>query len=311
MKTIYLHIGRGKTGTTSIQSMMGQCIEHLKSLGVHYIQTDGGSAGHGHQAFAKSLITAMPAYMTPVPDAEMVQERTLQEMNASRFGTLVLSSENFPLADPAHIKAFLDQLQYPRTVKVILFARSQDELLESEYNQMVKLKNVSSSVMTYFETEFEGADFLREADRWANVFGEENLICEVFDGSKNNVVQQFLSCLGLPENAFNGVVASKTANDDNRSLGLKALTALRLLNEINLNNREHIYAQITRSFQNIDLPPLLLTTEQARWVRSRFSESNEQFSRKYLKKSGGSLSGRRYSDKDRDQIIAKIKAAGF
>ena len=60
-QTIYLHIGRGKTGTTAIQHRFGLCRDALADIGVFYPAATGGARGVGHDIFGKMMAPSSPA----------------------------------------------------------------------------------------------------------------------------------------------------------------------------------------------------------------------------------------------------------
>jgi len=107
MKTIFLHIGLGKTGTTAIQSFLANNQDFLSTHGIKYIQAGGGSTGIGHQSFAKSFIDKFPFYMIP-PDKPNEQQKIIaKEIQEIEDGNILLSSENFQLANPKKVHDFL------------------------------------------------------------------------------------------------------------------------------------------------------------------------------------------------------------
>lgn len=140
LKTLYLHIGRGKTGTTAQQAYLGHNRDALLAAGIDYLLTGDRRRGVGHQEFAKSFIADPPGYMIPAANPQEIRAETAAEIRASTAPTLLLSSENFPLVDLDALKAWIGAVGVDLQVKVIFFVRSQDELAESEYNQIVKLK---------------------------------------------------------------------------------------------------------------------------------------------------------------------------
>ena len=70
MTEVYLHVGWGKTGTTSIQVYLARRKMDLLNAGVHYLGADGRGQSKGHQTFAKSFIIKLPHYMVPPVDAD-------------------------------------------------------------------------------------------------------------------------------------------------------------------------------------------------------------------------------------------------
>jgi len=118
-RTIYLHIGRGKTGTTTIQKYLATNRTHLLNAGVHYILADDGGRGDGHQDFAKSFITNKPDYMVPATEPEKIRAQIHDEIIQSQSDSIVISSENFPLANTKEVKEYFSSLPGTFTIKII------------------------------------------------------------------------------------------------------------------------------------------------------------------------------------------------
>ncbi|MFW2542764.1 hypothetical protein ACN2XU_08990 [Primorskyibacter sp. 2E107] len=309
MRTLYLHIGRGKTGTTAIQRYCATQRDALLAAGVDYLMTGDMGRGHGHQSLAKGFIADVPGYMIPANNPEQVRTDTAAEIAASAAPNILLSSENFPLADIARVRDWIGTLPDIAAVKVIFFVRSQDELAESEYNQMVKLKGEARSLADYAAA-LEGADYMHESRGWAEAFGAENLICRVFDAS-GGVLTGFLECLpvdpaALPEpTRGNPTDAAAYAN---KSLGAKALGTALLLNRIEIAERLSLYRDLFARFEGQDIPAVLMSSAEARALRARFAASNAAFSETYLGTRCEDLGGRRYDDATRDALFAQVKA---
>lgn len=298
LKTVYLHIGRGKTGTTAIQAYLARAREDLARAGIHYISTS--EHGGGHQAFAKGFIAKPPAYMVLPQRTEEIRRKIAEEIAASPHSVFLLSSENFPLADLDLLSEWWAGLQLQ--VRIIFFVRSQDELLESEYNQMVKLTGETRSLMGYADEAFEGADFWAECESWARYFGAENMICRVYDGGRKDVIDRFLSCLplnGAPLPPFEGARERAYANV---SLGASALEVARLLNRVDIEARREFYQPLFAAIADGDVPAVLMSAAQAQQFRARFEESNRKFCAKYLGSDVGDIGGRRYDDAERDRL---------
>ena len=302
MKTICIHIGRGKTGTTSIQRYLSQKRSELLDQGVHYLYSDDAGRGAGHQQFAKSFITTPPAYMVPALNPQGIRQQVFDEICASTSEVILLSSENLPMADLSQLHRFFAELPAAFDIKIILFARSQDELAESEYNQLVKLKQETSSFAAYANGKLDDCDFFALASRWESCFGVGSVLCQVYDGARNDVVGQFLSMVPqVNVDLLSGSEAPGRLNE-NSSLSLKALTAIRLLNGFELADRDTVYAEIASGCSGGDLPALFFDSETARTFRSRFADSNRAFTKRFLGYESHDLGGRRYSDERRDDL---------
>lgn len=305
MKTVFLHIGRGKTGTTALQKYLADSRALLLDAGVQYLQA--GDRGGGHQHFAKSFITAPPGFMTPAQDPQTIRAATAAEIVASTAPALLISSENFPLADIDALRDWFAALPTDLRIKVIFFARSQDELVESEYNQMVKLKRETRSTTDYAAT-IDGADYFAECEGWAARFGRENILARVYDGAAQDTLAQFLSCLpgGLvPDPALPKATSTAYAN---RSLGARALLMAQQLNRVEIRDRDALYRRLFAAFDGHDMPAVLFSADQARALRARFAHSNAQFFATYLGTVQNDLGGRRYDDATRDRLYNAVQA---
>ena len=299
MKTIYLHIGIGKTGTTKLQEHLSKCHETLKSNGVHYVLKGGGLQGHGHQAFAKSCISDIPSYMELTGNIQDQRRAVLDEIANEQADTFLLSSENFAVANPADVLSAFDTITDELAFKIILFVRSQDELIESEDNQLIKVRKETMTLEEYRETFFEG-DFMALATRWGAAFGEENLICRIYDAKKMDVITDFFSC--LPIEASNLAIADTT--EPTRAKVNQSLGAMAFFSKLAENDDQSIP-------DNFDLgkslPAILMDSQMARKIRSDFAQSNFSFTEKYIGQATEEIGGRRYTDAERDQFYASCE----
>ncbi len=305
MKTIYLHIGIGKTGTTTIQKCLSLNHELMLSHNMHYVQSCGGSAGVGHQNFAKSFITEMPSYMQPIKNSEDLLTAVVEEIKQSNAHNFLFSSENFPVADPVKIKSFFDGLRENFAYKVILFVRSQDELAESEYNQMIKVRTEPRSFFEYVDSEFE-ANFMQLATQWERVFGQESMLCRVYDAKCQSVMFDFLRCLPLDYVEVSESLSSLDRKD-NKSIGHAQLVIKRMMNILqpSKHNNDHVELPqaVSALFNTMDIATVHMSSKQAKKFRRRYKKVNRQFNRRYLGLNSIDLGGRRYTDEQRDEYF--------
>ncbi|MEP2151696.1 MAG: hypothetical protein ABJI43_15435 [Roseobacter sp.] len=303
MKTIYLHIGRGKTGTTAQQRFLSDHHTPLLEAGIDYL-----NGGGGHQAFAKSFITHPPDYMTPVPNPRALRHRIAKAIVNSTASDLLISSENFPLCNIPVLADWFAALPVQTQIKVLFFVRSQDEVAESEYNQMVKLKRETRSFASYAAT-LEGADYYAECEAWANVFGQDNIIARVYDGAANTAVTDFLDCLPSGVKTLLPLAQNWQAvpgDAANQSLGARALHLARLLNAVELEGRAGLYDRLFAALGPDDLPAVLMNADQAARYRAQFEDSNARFAARYLGRETRQLGGRRFDDGSRNRLNAAL-----
>lgn len=297
MKQIYLHIGLGKTGTTSIQKFLSIYYERLLSEGVHYVLAAGGESGDGHQSIAKSCIDDIPYYMD-ISDATAEIEQVKMEVSASKSEVLLLSAENFQLANPIKVKELLDSACDAYECRVILVVRSQDELLESEYNQMVKVKSITQNLMEYAKSSFNG-DFMELASSWQSVFGDKSVISRVYNSAEKNAIADFLSCLPIRDAGYNRLCDLDTIVT-NESLNIQQLSQQYIKNHGDRPDPPIVNDDETQP----NHPAVLMNSEQARNFRGRFHASNLLFSSKFLDSPMCDLGGTRFSDLERNSYAA-------
>ncbi|MBB3088157.1 hypothetical protein [Nocardioides albus] len=128
MKSIVVHAGLPKTGTSAVQVFLNTNAERLAKAGIHYpahtVDTNGISAGNAGSLMERS------GHLFVASAREVA--RTLEEFEASGCDTLLLSSEAF-LPELRGIAELL-----PPQARFVLYVRDPLAFLESDYNQRVK-----------------------------------------------------------------------------------------------------------------------------------------------------------------------------
>ncbi|NDW44286.1 hypothetical protein [Ruegeria sp. PrR005] len=309
-QTIYLHIGRGKTGTTALQRALTGARSALLQRGIHYPEAAGGARGAGHDGFAKACIDEVPYYMRMPANPQAAAQAMRDELSRVQAPAILISAENLELANPDLVRVFFDDIWPGASFRIILYVRSQDELAEAEYNQLVKLGRSSQTFADFADREFQG-DFLALADRWETVFGVGTVQAHVYDAARPCVVAQLLASLGLDGDGTGWLETERT----NSSVGIRALTAIRLLSMLALPDADALYARIVQGFDGRDTPALYLDAEAAACFRARFAASNRAFARRFLRPDStgpdGDLGGRRHTDQDREAIVEQIRRLGL
>jgi hypothetical protein len=225
-KTLILHIGRGKTGTSRVQTFLAQNRDALRSQGVHFLQA-GRTPHKGQKEFANTFINSPPPFM-PIPaDPDAVRAAVAAEISGSDAPNILLSSENFSGCDVPKLNAFFRGVLPTMSARIVFFARSQDELAESEYNQAVRAIGLTASFSEYIRSARE-LDFVEVLEPWADVFGRENIVARVYDASGRHVVEDFLQCLPLAELGAEFKLGSEEVA--NESPGFIATHILKALN---------------------------------------------------------------------------------
>jgi len=299
-QTIYLHIGRGKTGTTALRRHFAKHTETLARHGICYPMAAGAAQGYGHDTFGKAFITERPFYMKPPHNAKQELQALAEEIRATDLPKILLLSEQLEMADPVRVRQFLDSLGKRFEYRIVFFLRSQDELVESEFNQLVRFSSKAGALAEYANTLFNG-DFHATATAWADVFGQGALSCPVYDARSPRVLAQLMQALGA-EAALADLPELPVSN---RSVSFQALTAIRLLYHIDLADRAALHRQILDGPVAAHLPALYFDARDAAAFRARYGASNRALAR-FMGHETEDLGGRRYIDTERDEIRRAI-----
>lgn len=218
-RTLYLHIGLEKTGTTSIQEFLERNREKLREAGIFL----PGSLGHkNHKMLAAYAfepgardiaVTSSGVGSTSADVAAFrsnLQARLAAEIAESEATTGVISTEDLSrLFTREKVERVVDLLlPFCDRLQVIVFARRQDLLASSRYYSLVLGGSQEARVFPprdkspYYE-------YGRNIGNWANVLGDENVTLVRFPEQPRaenfNSVDRFCEILGLSSEAYETV----------------------------------------------------------------------------------------------------------
>lgn len=179
MPTLFLHIGLHKTGTTAIQYSLWDARPQLRQAKIEY--PDVGLDCNHH-----SLVTewiALPAMF----EGKECAQKVFADLCVAYPGddwSLVVSSEEFCRNSPVFVdlEALRSYVSCFQKVKIVIVFRHQLELLQSTYLEIIRRSFFISfeEYLGFLQMELTAdgvpLDFGKEIDRWAQVFGEENVI---------------------------------------------------------------------------------------------------------------------------------------
>ena len=203
MKTVYIHIGSPKTGTSALQLFLLKNRERLELLGLDYPahKTDKNMIASGN-----GVVLAMALKNGQIQEAAKVAEQLKK-----CIGTLILSSEYFMRLD----KKYVFQLSelFPGA-KIIVYVRRQADGLMAAYAQRVKRRNEPRSIEEYLSEGNQDLFSLACLEYYASAFGRDNVIVRPYEKTQfigDNIFSDFLCQLGhqlsgefwLPETRIN------------------------------------------------------------------------------------------------------------
>lgn len=272
MKTIYIHIGYGKTGTTSIQDMLFFNRHEFAKQGILYPTT--GLRGTGHHNLAvlgKNELT----------NDFIDLKREIQNSNQHK---IILSSEFFVFSKENYIKAMQETL-IDYNVKVIFYIRDQLKLIESVYLQWQKVgDDYKKDIVLFFDHHKASFNFLNRIEPWGKYFGNENMIVEVFDQRLigADVTKDFLTKVEIDKAQLelkNEYVSNESLLADFSNL----ITYIDALNPTLEQRNQIILELLNKSVSFKTCSKITLIDDEFRKViLNHYKESNLLFSNMYL-----------------------------
>jgi len=283
MKTVCLHIGTHKTGTTAIQKTLYGARDALLTRGDFYPVRNFRWAAHHELAWSLGVDNAL---RDDGLDAAALWRDTLSDFEASGASRMILSSEDFLFLEQPEQLARLRRHLGGYRVEVIVYLRRQDRALVSTYNQHVYMKEIRFAGDIFeFYLYHNFAEILRYdlfLRQWAEVFGIDALRVRLYDHARPDVVGDFLTRLGIdPGPAFR----PPDRADANASLCLEKIEFLRHMNRYPMTPEAH--EKLVERLRGLTLEresPLggLLSRTYRKRMLEAFAQSNAEVARRYL-----------------------------
>jgi hypothetical protein len=304
---LVLHIGSGKTGTTSIQSFMHTNRGRMAEHGILYPRTPG-LMRHSRislSVLSETAVDRAPAwhrqgFSQPVDEfRELVHGELRAEIADAGLPRVVLSDEAlFGARFPAvrRLRELTDDLA--RTVRVVAYLRRQDDHVASRYQQVVKVGETRRLAERVAAMDLSGFyNYYRRLKRWKQIMEPDTFVIRRFERASfagGSLHQDFLEAAGIdvPADAFEEVVPR------NESLDAEAVELLRILNLMRveqhgatpgqIDNRDLIQrlkaATADGPGETLTLPPAMLEQFMGQW-----EEANRAVARDFLDDPSGEL----------------------
>lgn len=299
MKTLYIHIGTPKTGTTSIQNFCGLNREKLKEQGVlypimnyHYERKSVNRNGYFLTGTIKENGTRNKEKEKQVFDSELQYIVDCFKEN----DTILLSDESIWWATSTRRKGLWKDLkkhseQHNYQIKVIVYLRRQDQFMMSRYNQRLKTDFVASTQNfdEYF-ADMNGRfkcvmDYRDRIDNIAKSISKENVIVKRFDRNyfyNGDLNQDFLNILGVKvDDSFQQL--KETANTGISVQSGEIKRVLNRLKPITMAENNKLL-EILNECENV-LPESntsLMSTDEVKNFMEQFVDSNESIVDEYI-----------------------------
>jgi hypothetical protein len=287
-KTLYIHIGAHKTGTSALQYFFSQNRNVLEQNDYHY----AGQKRACHD-FSNELKTK--TFSEIISNEDSTSQKYVNEIKQTSCKNIILCSEGFITLKENEVATLRKIFPDGYRIKIIIYLRRQDERLELSYNQCVK------GVKTRWQQKFSdclphmlesGAfDYYSVLLPWSRIFEKENIIVRVFEPEQlpDGIYRDFLKVAGLPSDA-NYCFPTERINP---RLNWDLIEIIRICN-IRFNDDSRFHRFLINNFKQINqgmkgVQQHLLSPKQRRDIIARFEESNAMIAREYLGRTDGRL----------------------
>jgi len=293
-KTVYIHIGPHKTGTTTIQS--GLAINE-KTLRRQHVLAPMSGRPYLNNAGNHNLSWELRIPNNPGVKPEYgTWKDLLREIKKNRqIQKFILTSEDFCLLDEVSIRTIREYLS-DYQVKVIIYLRRQDEAHQSLWVEFAK-NSWNLPIVGSFEEWLEEYDYairnynyLEIISKWEAVFLQENMILRIFETShfKPSLFHDFLSLCDIQHN---GII---TPEHSNISPGVKTIEAIRLL-------KNHIdFSHLVEKKWNPMAMRLIEFGAKQGWNDTKVNYLSEELSSKIMRRheTANSILAKKYFNRD-------------
>ncbi|RKZ51023.1 MAG: hypothetical protein DRR16_17890 [Candidatus Parabeggiatoa sp. nov. 3] len=308
MKTLYIHIGTHKTGSSTLQLFFYQNRERLKQLGFFY-PTEGTyykplgrkASEKGGQCFlAFSISGVYPHWLNECQwpkKEECIKEIRKDIIPYQDYADILISTEHFfRKVKPKEILEIFEGMNFQ--LKIIIYLRRQDHFLESLYNQDTKNARYQDSFEQFVNQEIQDKQsycyFYPKLLEFASIFGQENIIVRPFETEQfyhHNLIEDFLNILGLNLDETFSLPESRR----NESLPTELIQLMVLLQqqfEADIRQRAVLNSLLRDKTFSLEIDRKKYSLFSPKWRREtlqHFEDNNARIAREFLNRADGRL----------------------
>ena len=297
-----LHIGTGKTGTTTIQSALARSRERLAQDGTLYPRAFGNMRHlrFGFFVMPDAQLVRSPEWLRagnegkdPEELRRTVRRRWRRELTPD-VRRVLISDEGLYRRNAATIdgvRAFTDRLG--GSVRVIAYLRPQDEHVASNYQQVVKGGEIAR-LEAWVETDLAHTyDYHRHLVRWRDHLAPDEFVVRRFDPSSfvgGSLIDDFMDTAGLSLTAADLTAVERK----NESLSAEAVEVLRILNVFRVEHRGArsgliVNQDLVERLRTLPGPTLVLRDDLRDRFLARWAESNQRLAAEFFDEPAGPL----------------------
>ncbi len=272
---IFIHIGFGKTGTTSIQDMFLHNSETFSSIGLYYPKI-------GLYKSAHHLLSQLPK----TKDYTSLIRSNLKNIKTNflknKYIKLIISSENLCFSTPELIDAYKEVFNGFDT-KIIMYIRRQEDLIPSVYLEWMKNNwDYKKNICSFFYHTKQAYDFLLRINNWEKAFGRDNIIIRLYNKHlESDICKDFLKIIGI------GKIATNLPKfNSNPSLSPAFANIIKIIDDIKINNDNRILLinELIKTGNYMPNIPTnsLINENLKKEIYKFYTKSNSELANRYL-----------------------------
>ncbi len=192
VKTLLLHIGTHKTGSTAIQYLLAQ----VEPFGERVLYPQSGRSKVREQNGHKELAAAIRK--TPGCD-EGCWDRLHRELEESPAEIAVLSAESFSSFQDQHVERLRRALRHVE-VRVLVYVRNPLDFMASSFAQAVKSSRYPASFGDFIRLDERIArcNYAALMDRWVGVWGRDRVRLQIYDKVAADLLEDLMAQVPVP-----------------------------------------------------------------------------------------------------------------
>jgi len=280
VKQILLHIGRHKTGTSSLQKFFIDNRNKLNVYGIYY--PFSCVRAYAHHLLAESIAPRK----IKTADIDVLSLSTVQkvrsEMESVSYNKILISSEAFQNVAPQNVFRIFEGYD----VRVIVYLREQIGYFISSYNQRIHATSEFIGDEEYFQSSFSKlADYEKFLENWEKYFSG-NVSVSLYDKSeliKGCIINDFFSRhLHIDVEADDSFVRGR---DENPSLSAEILMFKLRLNDFlpdDYPQKSDVYKFLADLSEETVGKKFVTTQKNIFDIKTFYADSNKRVASRYL-----------------------------
>jgi len=220
MKTLYLHIGTPKTGTSYIQHSLRINSKKIKKQGYRFPDlglrfTNVGIARNGHFLLLREGV----GKAKKIKDLKGLYDKIIKKIEkiSLKYDNIILSEEGCWNNDYNIPKFVEDMKKRDIQVRIVVYLRRQDLFLQSHWAQKIKEGKISQKFEKYVKTNKEHLDYYNQCCKLRDIVGDGNLIIRIYEKQRFNkdtdILEDFYSAVGLILDNISQIPNNKKINE--------------------------------------------------------------------------------------------------